>query len=144
MHSGIQDLHACSMWLFHMIYCGLIYCSTGGAIRTLTLFCFFFLLWHPLSDVSWLPTNRHWLPTNRHRLPTNRHRLPTNRHRLPTGHHRRACWTLRVFFFHYGTPAVVYPAAADYNVASSPMQKVILHSVPTDLLQKAPGAVLGS
>ena len=77
----------------------------GGAIRTLTLF-FFFLLWHPLSDVWWLPTNRHRLPTNRHRLPTNRHRLPTNRHRLPTnrhrlptGRHRRAYWTLRVFFF---------------------------------------------
>ena len=80
---------------------------------------FFFLLRHPLSDVWWLPTNRHRLhtnrhrlptnrhrlPTNRHRLPTNRHRLPTNRHRLPTGRHRRAYWTLRVvFFFHYGTP----------------------------------------
>ena len=58
-------------------------------------FLFFFLLWHPLSDVWWLPTNRHrlptnrhWLPTNRHRLTTNRHRLPTNRHRLPTNHHR--------------------------------------------------------
>ena len=37
----------------------------------------FFLLWHPLSDVWCLPTNRHRLPTNRHRLPTNRHRLPT-------------------------------------------------------------------
>ena len=58
----------------------------GGAIRTLTLF--FFLLWHPLSDVWWRPTNRHRLPTNRHRLPTNRHRLHTNRHRLPTGRHR--------------------------------------------------------
>ena len=43
----------------------------------------FFLLWHPLSDVWWLPTNRDRLPTNRH---------------------RRAYWTLRVFFFHYGTP----------------------------------------
>ena len=74
----------------------------GGAIRTLTLF--FFILWHPLSDVWWLPTNRHRLPTNRHRLPTNRHRLPTGRHRLPIGRHRRAYWTLRVFFFHYGTP----------------------------------------
>ena len=50
----------------------------------------FFLLWHPLSDV-W------WLPTNRHRLHTNRHRLPTNRHRLPTGRHRRAYWTLQVY-----------------------------------------------
>ena len=48
----------------------------------------FFLLWHPLSDVWWLSTNRHRLPTNRHRLPTNRHRLPTNRHRLPTNRHR--------------------------------------------------------
>ena len=83
--------------------------KAGGAIRTLTLF--FFLLWHPLSDVWWLLTNRHRLPTNRHRLPTNRHRLPTDRHRLPTncqrlptGRHHRAYWTLRVFFFHYGTP----------------------------------------
>ena len=56
---------------------------------------FFFLLRQPLSDVWWLPTNRHRLPTNRHwlhtnhhRLPTNRHRLPTNRHRLPTNRHR--------------------------------------------------------
>ena len=32
---------------------------------------FFFLLWHPLSDVWWLPTNRHRLPTNRHWLHTN-------------------------------------------------------------------------
>ena len=68
---------------------------TGGAIRTLTLF--FFLLWHPLSDVWWLPTNRHRLPTNRHRLPTNRHWLPTNRH-------RRAYWTLRVFFSFIAAP----------------------------------------
>ena len=82
---------------------GLQVAGPGGAMRTLTLF---FLLWHPLSDVWWLPTNRHRLHTNRHRLPTNRHRLPTNRHqlhtnrhRLPTGCHRRACWTLRVFFF---------------------------------------------
>ena len=67
---------------------------SGGVIRTLTLF---FLLWHPLSDV-W------WLPTNRHRLHTNRHRLPTNRHRLPTGRHRRAYWTLRVFFFFITAP----------------------------------------
>ena len=56
-----------------------------------------FLLWHPLSDVLRLPTNRHRLPTNRHLLHTNRHRPPTNRH-------CRAYWTLRVFFFHYGTP----------------------------------------
>ena len=56
---------------------------------------FFFLLRQPLSDVWWLPTNRHRLPTNRHRLhtnryqlPTNRHRLHTNRHRLPTNRHR--------------------------------------------------------
>ena len=55
-------------------------------------FFFFFLLRQPLSEVWWLPTNRHRLPTNRHRLPTNRHRLPTNRH-------HRAYWTLRVFFF---------------------------------------------
>ena len=41
----------------------------------------FFSLWHPLSDVWWLPTNRHQLHTNRARLPTNRH--------------RRAYWTLR-------------------------------------------------
>ena len=60
--------------------------TPGGAIRTLTPL--FFLLWHPLSDVWWLPTNRHRLPTNRHRLPTNRHRLPTNRHRLHTNCHR--------------------------------------------------------
>ena len=58
----------------------------GVAIRTLSLF--FFLLRQPLSDVWWLPTNRHRLPTNRHRLHTNRHRLPTNRHRLPTNRHR--------------------------------------------------------
>ena len=71
---------------------------------------FFFLLWHPLSDVWWLPTNRHRLPTNRHRLPTNRHwlhtnrhRLPTNRHRLPTGRHRIGHSEF-FFFFHYGTP----------------------------------------
>ena len=38
----------------------------GGAIRTLTLF--FFILWHPLSDVWWLLTNRHRLHTNRRRL----------------------------------------------------------------------------
>ena len=57
--------------------------EVGGAIRTLTLF-FLFLLWHPLSDVWWLPTNRHRLHTNRHRLPTNCHRLSTNRHRLPS------------------------------------------------------------
>ena len=49
---------------------------------------FFFLLWHPLSDVRWLPTNRHRLHTNRHRLHTNCHGLPTNRHRLPTNRHR--------------------------------------------------------
>ena len=49
---------------------------SGVAIRTLSLF--FFLLRQPLSDVCWLPTNRHRLPTNRHRLPTNRHRLHTN------------------------------------------------------------------
>ena len=48
----------------------------------------FFLLWHPISDVWWLPTNRHRLPTNRHRLPTNHHRLHTNRHRLPTNRHQ--------------------------------------------------------
>ena len=67
---------------------------------------FFFLLRQPLSDVWWLPTNRHRLPTNRHRLHTNRHqlhtnrhRLPTNRHQLPTGRHHRAYWTLRVFFY---------------------------------------------
>ena len=48
---------------------------SGVAIRTLSLF--FFLLRQPLSDVWWLPTNRHRLPTNRHRLPTNR--LHTNR-----------------------------------------------------------------
>ena len=66
---------------------------------------FFFLLRQPLSDVWWLPTNRHRLPTNRHRLHTNRHRLPTNRHQLPTGRHHRAYWTLRVFFFfYYGNP----------------------------------------
>ena len=66
---------------------------SGVAIRTLSLF--FFLLRQPLSDVWWLPTNRHRLPTNRHRLhtnryqlPTNRHRLHTNRHRLPTNRHR--------------------------------------------------------
>ena len=70
-------------------------------------------LWHPLSEIWWLPTNRHrlhtnrhQLPTNRHRLHTNRHQLPTNRHRLSTGRHRGAYWTLRVFFFffHCGTP----------------------------------------
>ena len=77
-------------------------CYPGGAIRTLTPF--FLLLWHPLSDVWWLPTNRHRLHTNRHRLHTNRHRLHTNRHRLPTGRHHRVYWTLRVFFFHYSTP----------------------------------------
>ena len=78
--------------------------SPGVAIGTLSLF--FFLLRQPLSDVWWLPTNRHRLHTNRHRLHTNRHRLhtnrhrlPTNRHRLPTGRHHRAYWTLRVFFF---------------------------------------------
>ena len=60
--------------------------EAGVAIRTLSLF--FFLLRQPLSDVWWLPTNRHRLPTNRHRLPTNRHRLPTNRHRLHTNRHR--------------------------------------------------------
>ena len=49
---------------------------------------FFFLLRQPLSDVWWLPTNRHRLPTNRHRLHTNRHRLHTNRHRLHTNRHR--------------------------------------------------------
>ena len=49
---------------------------------------FFFLLRQPLSDVWWLPTNRHRLPTNRHRLPTNRHQLPTNRHQLHTNRHR--------------------------------------------------------
>ena len=78
------------------------WCKAGGAIRTLTLF-FFFLLWHPLSDVWWLPTNRHRLPTKRHRLHINRHRLPTNRHRLPTGRHHRAYWTLRVFLFYFIT-----------------------------------------
>ena len=67
-------------------------------------FFFFFLLWHPLCDVWWLPTNRHRLHTNRHRLPTNRHRLPTNRHRTPTGRHRRAYWTLRVFFYFITAP----------------------------------------
>ena len=65
---------------------------------------FYFLLWHPLSEVWWLPTNRHRLPTNRHRLYTNRHRLPTNHHRLSYGRHRRAYETLRVFFFYCGTP----------------------------------------
>ena len=79
-------------------------CAAGVAIRTLSLF--FFLLRQPLSDVWWLPTNRHRLHTNRHRLPTNRHRLPTNCHQLPTGRHHRAYWTLRVFFFifYYGNP----------------------------------------
>ena len=48
----------------------------------------FFLLWHPLSDVWWLHTNRHRLHTNRHRLHTDRHRLHTNRHRLHTNRHR--------------------------------------------------------
>ena len=86
----------------------------GGAIRTLTLF--FFLLWHPLSDVWWLPTNRHRLPTTRHRLPTTRHRLhtnchrlPTTRHRLPTGCRRRAYWTLRVVFFFITAPPAGEP-----------------------------------
>ena len=64
--------------------------GAGGAIRTLTLF---FLLWHPLSDVWWLPTNRHRLQTNRHRLHTNRHRLHTNRHRLHTNRHRLPSYT---------------------------------------------------
>ena len=79
---------------------------------------FFFILWHPLSDVWWLPSNRHRLPTNRHRLPTNRHRLHTNRHRLHTNRHRLPTNSHRLptgiigrighseffFFFHYGTP----------------------------------------
>ena len=69
----------------------------GGAIRTLTPF--FFLLWHPLSDVWWLPTNRHRLPTNRHRLHTNRHRLPTNHHRLHTYRHRLRIGHSEFFFF---------------------------------------------
>ena len=69
-----------------------VHSRAGGAIRTLSPPPPFFLLWHPLSDF-W------WLPTNRHRLPTNRHRLHTNRDWLPTGRHRRAYWTLRVFFF---------------------------------------------
>ena len=105
--------------------------AAGVAIRTLSLF-FFFLLRQPLSDVWWLPTNRHRLPTNRHRLPTNRHRLHTNRHRLhtnrhrlhtnrhrlhtnrhqlPTGRHHRAYWTLRVFFIFFimATPGLQTP-----------------------------------
>ena len=39
---------------------------------------------------------------------------------------------------------VYYTAADDYDVASSPMQKVILHSLPTGLLRKAHRAVFGS
>ena len=39
---------------------------------------------------------------------------------------------------------VYYTAADDSDGASSPMQKVILHSLPTDLLRKAPRAVFGS
>ena len=84
----------------------------------------FFLLWHPLSDVWWLPTNRHRthtnrhrLHTNRHRLPTNRHRLPTNRHRLPTGRHRRAYWTLRVFFFPLRHPLPLAPRPDEPRLA---------------------------
>ena len=48
----------------------------------------FFFFTKALSDVWWLPTNRHRLPTNCHRLHTNRYQLPTNRHRLPTNRHR--------------------------------------------------------
>ena len=36
----------------------------------------------------------------------------------------------------------VYHAADDYDVASSHMQKVLVSSLPTDLLRKAPRAVL--
>ena len=36
----------------------------------------------------------------------------------------------------------VYHAADGCNVASSHMQKVLLYSLPTDLLRKAPRAVL--
>ena len=95
---------------------------TRGCHKDTHLF-FFLLLWHPLSDVWWLPTNRHRLSTNRHRLPTNRHRLPTNRHWLhtnrhrlptnrhwlPTGRHRRAYWTLQVFFFSLWHPMRMTP-----------------------------------
>ena len=36
----------------------------------------------------------------------------------------------------------MYHAADDYDVASSHMQKVLSYSLPTDLLRKAPRAVL--
>ena len=36
---------------------------------------------------------------------------------------------------------VVHPAADDDDVASSRIEKAILHSFPTDLLRKAPRAV---
>ena len=110
---------------------------------------FFFLLWHPLSDVWWLPTNRqrlhtnrhrlhinrhrlptnrHRLHTNRHRLHTNRHRLPTNRHRLPTGRHHRAYWTLRVFFFFFimAPPAPACSAEVALDTAKSNLSTALL------------------
>ena len=40
-----------------MPQCGNLLKQTVHTIRTLTLFLL--LLWHPLSDVWWLPTNRH-------------------------------------------------------------------------------------
>ena len=53
-----------------------------------------------------------------------------------------------VVSIHFGTGqweeggASLFPlyctAADDYDVASSPMQKVILHSLPTEVLRKAP------
>ena len=66
---------------------------------------FFFLLWHPLSDVWYLPTNRHQLHTNHHRLPTNRHRLPTGHIVGRIGHSEFFC-----FFFITAPPGLLTPA----------------------------------
>ena len=40
--------------------------------------------------------------------------------------------------------AVYYTAADEYDVASSPMQTVILHSLPADPLREGPRAAFGS
>ena len=64
-HVPVTMTAACTIHVKDALVCEAREGETGGAIRTLTLF--FFLLWHPLSDVWWLSTNRHRLPTNRHR-----------------------------------------------------------------------------
>ena len=82
---------------------------------------FFFKLWHPLSDVLWLPTNRHRLPTNRH---------------------RRAYWTLQVFFFFIWHPlrlarcTLPHPKADHFVLQVNGMLNKLL-GINTEVVEKS-------